>query len=84
MTLDEARKKAGAIIVGPEDLLDTIAEAIMVARTEAIIECAVIADDVHRRNLKETYSAATDDGRLIFDSAQATAATIAAAIRSRR
>jgi hypothetical protein len=63
------------------DALDS--EAIMAARAEAIEKCAAIADDVHQRNLRETYSAATDDGRLIFDSAQATAATIAAAIRSK-
>jgi hypothetical protein len=54
-----------------------IADAVAAERER----CAQIADAAHHRNLADALKAATEDGRLIFDSAQATAATIAEAIR---
>lgn len=47
----------------------------------SIERCAKIADASHDRNLAEALKARTDAGQAIFDSAQATAATIAADIR---
>lgn len=57
-------------------------ESAKTSAVSSVIErCAKVADAAHERNLNEAMKARTDAGQAIFDSAQATAATIASDIR---